>query len=81
VAGVDLSEQSDDELGKRLADLKTELFNLRFQHAAGQLENPIRLREVRRDIARVMTQQRLRQLRASGADGDGVPALRPGTGR
>ncbi len=64
MAGSDLDELSDPELGKRLSDLKTELFNLRFQHAAGQLDNPIRLRDVRRDIARVMTEQRSRELAA-----------------
>ena len=58
----DLEERSDAELGRELQELKAELFNLRFQHAAGQLENPIRLRDVRRDIARVMTAQRMREL-------------------
>jgi len=61
VTGKELQEQSDGELEKRLADLRAELFNLRFQHATGQLENPIRLRDVRRDIARVLTVQRMRQ--------------------
>ncbi len=59
--GRELKEQSDTELQKRLADLRAELFNLRFQHATGQLENPIRLRDVRRDIARVLTAQRMRR--------------------
>lgn len=61
----DLVERSSDELQRQLADLRVELFNLRFQHAAGQLENPIRLRDVRRDIARVLTVQHLRGMRAS----------------
>lgn len=61
MTGKELQEQSDGELEKRLADLRAELFNLRFQHATGQLENPIRLRDVRRDIARVLTVQRMRQ--------------------
>ncbi len=43
------------ELEKKAADLKEELFNLRFQHATGQLENPIRIREVKRTYARVRT--------------------------
>jgi large subunit ribosomal protein L29 len=64
VTAKELAERSDEELGKQLADLKAELFNLRFQHAAGQLDNPIRLRDVRRDIARVMTVQRMRVLEA-----------------
>lgn len=57
----ELREQTDGELEKRLADLREELFNLRFQHATGQLENPIRLRDVRRDIARVLTVRHMRQ--------------------
>lgn len=61
MTGKELQEQSDVELEKQLADLRAELFNLRFQHATGQLENPIRLRDVRRDIARVLTVQRMRQ--------------------
>ena len=44
-----------DELNAKLKDLKTELFNLRFQHAVNQLENTHKITEVKRDIARVMT--------------------------
>lgn len=66
MTGKDLRERSDAELEKQLTDLKAELFNLRFQTAAGQLENPIRLRHVRRDIARVLTVQRMRELAARG---------------
>ncbi len=51
----DLVELADDELDQRLKQSREELFNLRFQHAAGQLENTSRLREVRQDIARFMT--------------------------
>ncbi|NLV92195.1 MAG: 50S ribosomal protein L29 [Firmicutes bacterium] len=51
------------ELENRLTDLKEELFNLRFQHATGQLDNPMRLKEVRRDIARVKTILRERELK------------------
>jgi len=50
------------ELEKRLADMKTELFNLRFQMAAGQLENPMRIRETRKNIARIKTRIRQREL-------------------
>ena len=46
---------SAEDLNKMLADLKTELFNLRFQHAVNQLDNPLRLVEVKKDIARVKT--------------------------
>lgn len=46
---------SAQDLNKKLADLKTELFNLRFQHAVNQLDNSLRLVEVKKDIARVKT--------------------------
>ena len=46
---------SAQDLNKKLADLKTELFNLRLQHAVNQLDNPLRLVEVKKDIARVKT--------------------------
>lgn len=55
------------ELDQRLAELKGELFNLRFQLATGQLENPLRIRGVRKDIARVKTiirENELKQARA-----------------
>ena len=45
----------DDELRKTLGDLEEQLFKLRFQKSTGQIENPIKIREVRKDIARVMT--------------------------
>lgn len=53
---------SADELEQKVADLKRELFNLRFQHSVRQLENPIRLRMVRKEIAVVKTIQREREL-------------------
>ena len=51
----ELREMTDAELNKQLKDLKAELFNLRFQHAINQLDNPIRIEAVKKDIARVMT--------------------------
>lgn len=48
-------EMSTNELNQKLIDLKTEFFNLRFQLATGQLNNPVSIREVKRDIARVKT--------------------------
>ena len=51
----DLREMTSAELDAKLGELKTELFNLRFQHATRQLENPMKLVEVRKDIAKVMT--------------------------
>ena len=51
----ELRELSTEQLEKKLAELKSELFNLRVQLAINQLENPNRIPEVRHDIARVMT--------------------------
>ena len=53
----DLRTRTDDELAQRLAELKREQFNLRFQAATNQLEKPSRVREVRRTIARIRTLQ------------------------
>ena len=52
------------ELNQQLADLKSELFNLRFQLATGQLQNPMMIRETKRNIARVKTILRDRQIKA-----------------
>jgi large subunit ribosomal protein L29 len=56
----DLKGLSPDQLQDELLNLKKEQFNLRFQRATGQLENTARVREVRRDIARVRTLQRVK---------------------
>ena len=53
----ELKGKSDDQLTEELGNLKREAFNLRFQAATSQLEKPSRVREVRRDIARVKTLQ------------------------
>ncbi len=58
----ELRELTDAELGKKLIDSKDELFKLRFQMATGQLDNPMKLQEVRRKIARVKTIIREREL-------------------
>ncbi|MCP4749139.1 MAG: 50S ribosomal protein L29 [Desulfobacteraceae bacterium] len=50
-----IRELSSAELKQRLNDLKQELFNLRFQHETGQLENPRKLTQTRKDIARIFT--------------------------
>ncbi|HSN56074.1 MAG TPA: 50S ribosomal protein L29 [Candidatus Sulfomarinibacteraceae bacterium] len=50
-----LRDRSSDELTKNLSDLEEQLFKLRFQKSTGQIENPVKIREVRRDIARVLT--------------------------
>lgn len=54
---ADMRVKSDDQLGGDLAQLKREAFNLRFQAATNQLERPARIKEVRRDIARIKTLQ------------------------
>ena len=58
-------EMTDQELSAKLSDLKTEFFNLRFQKATGQLNNPLSIREVKRDIARVKTILKERELKAA----------------
>ncbi|MFZ5641740.1 MAG: 50S ribosomal protein L29 [Bacillota bacterium] len=60
----EIRELSDEELTRKVDDLKDELFKLRFQLATGQLENPMRIREVRRSIAQVKTVIRERELQA-----------------
>ena len=51
----EIREMSVSELEAKLKDLKAELFNLRFQHAINQLDNPHKIADVKKDIARVMT--------------------------
>ncbi len=51
----ELREKTPDQLVEELANLKKESFNLRFQQATGQLENPARMRSVKRDVARIKT--------------------------
>lgn len=63
----DMRTKSDDQLSGDLAELKREAFNLRFQAATNQLERPARIREVRRDIARIRTLQSERQRSASAS--------------
>jgi large subunit ribosomal protein L29 len=52
---TELRERSKEELDKTLGDLEEQLFKLRFQKSTGQIENPQKIREVRKDIARVQT--------------------------
>ena len=58
----EIRQMSEKELNAQLTELKTELFNLRFQLATGQLDNPLRIKSVRKDIARVKTIVREREL-------------------
>ncbi len=62
LVAADLRMQSDEELYSKLAEAKIELFNLRFQAATGQLESHGRLRAVRKEIARIYTVMREREL-------------------
>ncbi len=64
---AEFREISDEELSTRLAEAKAELFNLRVQAATGQLDNNRRLQVVRRDIARIYTIMRERELGLSAA--------------
>ena len=57
-----MRQLTDVELNAELDKMKKELFNLRFQHVTGQLENPVKMREVKRDIARVKTIIREKEL-------------------
>jgi len=58
----EIRQMSEQELNTKLMDIKSELFNLRFQLATGQLDNPMRISSVRKDIARVKTIVREREL-------------------
>ena len=64
----DLRTKSDDQLSEQLVSLKKEQFNLRFQAATNQLERPARIKEVRREIARIKTLQGQRSKSAQPAE-------------
>ncbi len=65
-------EMNMNELVEKLAELKESLFNLRFRHATGQLTNPLELRTIKKDIARVKTVIREKELK-----GEKVPVIKP----
>ncbi len=65
MTATELRELPDDELRQRYAEAKEELFNLRLQAVTGQLDDPRRLGRVRRDIARVLTVMREREIAAA----------------
>ncbi|MBW3640810.1 MAG: 50S ribosomal protein L29 [Actinobacteria bacterium] len=70
---AEIRDLADEELVSRLGESKEELFNLRFQVATGQLDNNRRLHDVRRDIARIYTVMRERELgivRETASEGD-----------
>lgn len=70
-----LADLGDTDLLEQLADHKEELFNLRFQFATGQLDNSAAMRAVKRDIARVLTELRAREI----ADADAIAATEEAT--
>ena len=59
-----VKEMTSEELVAKLGELKSELFNLRFRQASGQLESPVSIRNCKRDIARINTEIRARELNA-----------------
>jgi len=59
---IELKEQTKEELEAKLVEIKKSLFNLKFQKATGQLENPLRIRNLRKDIARIKTLLKEREL-------------------
>ena len=61
----EVRELNNEQLAEKLVELKKDLFNLRLQHATNQLENPVRIAEVKKDIARVKTIIREQQLTAA----------------
>ena len=63
----ELRNMDDDELERRLAESKQELFNLRFQHVTGQLDNYARLGQLKKDVARIHTMLREREITAAEA--------------
>ena len=65
--GAELREADESELETRLAEAKQELFNLRFQIVTGQLDNSARIQTVRRDIARILTVLREKEIEAAEA--------------
>lgn len=65
---TDIRALSEDQMKDQLVSLKKEQFNLRFQRATGQLENTARMRQVRRDIARIQTIARQKQAAAASSE-------------
>ena len=66
---AEIRELSDEALAEKLKDCRAELFNLRFQMATSQLDNTARVTTVKKDIARVLTEQRARQIAAEKSAG------------
>lgn len=64
-----LRDLSDDDLATKLSEAKEELFNLRFQLVTGQLDNPMRIKDMRKEVARILTIMRERELEALESGG------------
>lgn len=64
---AEIQKLSGDDLQTKLKEARAELFNLRFQMATGQLENTARIKQVKKDIARIQTEMRDRELKAAQA--------------
>ena len=62
-----LSDLADADLLEQLDETREELFNLRFQHVTGQLDNYARLKQVKKDVARLLTELRMREIEAAEA--------------
>lgn len=62
MAKTDVVELDDDSLARRLAETREELFNLRFRHATGQLDNAAAIKTARREVARILTEARKREI-------------------
>jgi len=70
----ELNDLTREELRQKETELRDELFKLRFRQATTQLENPMRIRRIRRDIARIQTAQRVLAATTPAAEASGVPA-------
>lgn len=70
MTATELRELPDDELRQQLNDSKEELFNLRFQVVTGQLDNPRRIKQVKREIARALTVMREREIAAAARESE-----------
>lgn len=64
---AEIQKLSDEDLQAKLKEARAELFNLRFQMATGQLDNTARIKQVKKDIARIQTEMRDRELKAAQA--------------
>ena len=73
---AELREIDDDELATRLTEAREELFNLRFQHVTGQLDNYARINQVRKDVARLNTILRAKEIAAAEAEAEAAGAAR-----